>query len=192
MAESLRGKFLVASPMLGDANFFRTVVLMLQHDEEGAMGLVLTRPTSMTVQEVLEKLREEMGDDEPLCLSELIADQPIQLGGPVPGPLIAIHDLLDCSESEVLPGLYVATQRATLDRLLGSDADVRLFSGYSGWGPGQLENELSVGGWLATEATGEAALGDPETIWDVVIGQIGQEILNLDQRHMLPDDPSMN
>ena len=192
MAESLRGKFLVASPMLGDANFFRTVVLMLQHDEEGAMGLVLTRPTSMTVQEVLEKLREESGDSEPVSLSDLIADQPIQLGGPVPGPLIAIHNLLDCSESEVLPGLYVATQRATLDRLLTSSADVRLFSGYSGWAPGQLEDELRVGGWLSCPATAEAALGDPETIWDDVIRQIGQDILNLDNPHLLPDDPSMN
>lgn len=192
MAESLRGKFLVASPMLGDANFFRTVVLMLQHDDEGAMGLVLTRPTSMTVQDVMEKLKEEAGDGESLELSDLMAEQPIQLGGPVPGPLIAMHNLPDCSESEVLPGLYIATQRATLDQLLASNADLRMFSGYSGWSPGQLEEELRVGGWLSCPATAAAVLGDPEAIWDDAIRRIGQEILNLDNPNLLPDDPSMN
>ncbi|MCA9178596.1 MAG: YqgE/AlgH family protein [Planctomycetales bacterium] len=192
--ESLQAKFLVASPKLGDPNFFRTVVLMVQHDEEGAMGLVLTRPSDMTMKAVLSQI-EASDETAPLPYDPDLPNMelPIFVGGPVPGPLIAVHDLLDYSESEVMPGLYVATQRATLHRLLESDATIRLFSGYSGWSAGQLEDELRLGGWLIYDATPQLVLSDPDSLWDTLVGRIGREILGLRgfERH-LPDDPSVN
>ena len=97
------------------------------------MGLVLTRPSDMTMKAVLSQI-EASDETAPLPYDPDLPNMelPIFVGGPVPGPLIAVHDLLDYSESEVMPGLYVATQRATLHRLLESDATIRLFSGYSG------------------------------------------------------------
>lgn len=181
--KSLQGNFLVASPKLGDSNFLRTVVLMIQHDEDGAMGLVLNRPTETTIQEVWQRVVEEPCD----CTA------PVYIGGPVPGPLIAVHNLPDCSESEVLPGVFVATQRATLERLFETTSKFRLFSGYSGWGGGQLEDELKVGGWLLLEATADRVFADPDGLWKEVTSEIGQDILGtgLDAKHV-PDDPSMN
>ena len=125
-------------------------------------------------------------------INEASLDQPIFVGGPVPGQLIAVHDLPDCSETEVMTGLYVATQRATLMRLFLSDARMRLFSGYAGWGEGQLEDELRMGGWLTCPASVDSVLGDPSSLWDEVVRKIGQDILGLDNSAPLPDDPSMN
>ena len=190
IVDYLQGQFLVASPKLGDPNFFRTVVLMIQHDADGAMGLVLTRPTETTVSEIWQQLVEQELDLEEI--NEASLDQPIFVGGPVPGQLIAVHDLPDCSETEVMTGLYVATQRATLMRLFLSDARMRLFSGYAGWGEGQLEDELRMGGWLTCPASVDSVLGDPSSLWDEVVRKIGQDILGLDNSAPLPDDPSMN
>jgi len=164
---------------------------MIQHDADGAMGLVLTRPTDTTVGEVWQQLseNEELDLEE---ISDACLQLPICIGGPVPGQLIAVHDLADCSETEVMTGLYVATQRATLMRLFQSDARIRLYTGYAGWSEGQLEDELQMGGWLTCDASVESVLGDPNSLWDEVVKKIGQDILGLNDKSQLPDDPSMN
>jgi putative transcriptional regulator len=182
--KSLTGQFLVASRYLRDPNFVRSVVLMIQHTHEGAMGVVINRPSEKTVGEVWEMI----GNDP--CHREDV----IFVGGPVPGPLIALHTLEAFSEHQVLPKLYVSTHRDALDVIVRKkDVSVRLFTGNAGWGSGQLEGEMEAGGWLATQATVEEVFSDHQTIWKQVTQRIGLEIMapDLDRQHV-PPDPSLN
>lgn len=185
MAErSLAGYFLVASRYLRDPNFAHAVVLMIHHDHQGAMGVVINRPSDKTVREVWEMIGNDPCD----------RDDRIYVGGPVPGPLLALHRLADFSDHEVLPGLFVSTHRDALDLIVRKkDVPLRLCSGNAGWGSGQLEGELEAGGWLYTKATIDDVFADHESIWKTVTQRIGLEIMapNLDSEHM-PPDPSLN
>ena len=181
--ESLKSQLLVAIPQLPDENFYRSVVLMIQHDEEGAFGVVLNRPSDVTVGEVWEQVVGESCDSL----------APINVGGPVQGPLMAIHTDTECGETEILPGVYLATQKENLDRLVRQrEHPVRIFSGYSGWAGGQLEGEMSVGGWLTTLATHEYIFDEAEDLWKRVADDIGNEILFFSKGSNGPPDPSMN
>jgi putative transcriptional regulator len=182
--DSLAGTFLIASPHLPDPNFYRSVVLIIQHNEEGAFGVILNRPTDKTASEIWE-----LFSDEP-CSYE----QTIYLGGPVAGPLIALHADATLSEVEILPGVQLSTERSNLESLVRQDVDpLRLFVGYSGWAAGQLENELEVGGWLMSAATNSDVFSNHESIWNKVASRIGMEILSPALRKdAFPDDPSVN
>ena len=182
--ESLRAHLLVAVPQLPDTNFYRTVVLMIQHDEEGAFGVVLNRPSEVTIADIWEKVTSHPCDR---------AD-PINLGGPVQGPLLAVHTDVACAENEIMSGVYLASDRDYLEKLVQQRTHVfRIFSGYSGWGGGQLEGELEAGGWLTTPATRNYIFGNDEDLWKTVAQNIGREILfdKLNIRRA-PRDPSMN
>jgi putative transcriptional regulator len=181
---SLAGYFLVASRYLRDPNFARSVVLMIHHDREGAMGVVINNPSDKTVREVWEIIGNDPCD----------RDDVIFMGGPVPGPLIAVHSLESFSDHEVLPGLFVSTHRDALDLIVRKkDVPSRLFSGNAGWGSGQLEGELEAGGWLYTRATLDDVFAEHESIWKTVTQRIGLEIMapEVDREHV-PPDPSMN
>jgi putative transcriptional regulator len=182
--KSLAGHFLVASRYLRDPNFVQSVVLMIHHTEEGAMGVVINRPAEKTVREVWEMIGCEPCD----------RDDRIFIGGPVPGPLVAVHTLEPFAEHEVLDGVYVATKKDALDIIVRRKGlPLRLYSGHAGWGSGQLEGELEAGGWLTTEATLDDVFADHETVWKTVTQRIGLEIMapDLDTKH-LPPDPSLN
>jgi len=136
---SLAGQLLVASPRLPDENFSRSVVLIIHHDEHGALGVVLNRPADSTVREVWESLSDDPCD----------SDEPVHIGGPVSGPLMALHTNEECAESEVLPGVFFATHRDRLNRIVQEPEFLfRIYNGYSGWASGQLESELKFGGWM--------------------------------------------
>jgi putative transcriptional regulator len=157
---------------------------MLQHESEGALGVVINRPGDKTVDEVWTMI----GSDPPGC------DDLVFVGGPVPGPLIAIHDQSQLAEREILPELYMSMQKDAIDSLVRKkSATFRLFSSHSGWGGGQLENELSVGGWLMTPATSADVFGDFEAVWKEVCGRIGRQIIapNIPPERM-PVDPELN
>lgn len=182
--KSLEGHFLVASRYLRDPNFARSVVLMIHHNHDGAMGVVINRPSEKTVDDVWEMIGNDPCD----------RDDAIFVGGPVPGPLVAVHSLQPFAEHEVLPGLYVSTHRDALDLLVRrKDMPLRLYSGHAGWGSGQIEGELEAGGWLCTRATIDDVFADHETIWKTVTQRIGLEIMapDLDLEHV-PPDPSLN
>ena len=182
--KSLAGRFLVASPYLRDPNFARTVVLMLQHEEQGALGVILNRPGDKTVDDVWQLI----GSQPCHC------DHPVHVGGPVPGPLIALHDQRRYGEKEVLPKLFMSMQRDAIDQLVRRpNAKFRLFSGHSGWGAGQLDAELQAGGWLTSPAVFEEVFADYETLWKEVCGKIGRTIIAADiPPHRMPPDPGMN
>jgi putative transcriptional regulator len=182
--KSLTGHFLVASRYLRDPNFVRSVVLMIHHTEEGAMGVVINRPADKSVRDVWDMIGNDPCDRDDL----------IFIGGPVPGPLVAVHTLEAFSEHEVLPDVFVSTHKDALDVMVRrKDVALRLYTGNAGWGSGQLEGELAAGGWLTTEATRDEIFADYETIWKSVTERIGLEIMapHIDER-LVPPDPSLN
>ena len=181
--ESLAGMLLVAPPQLEDPNFTETVVVVLLHNETGSFGLVLNRPTTVTV-------------DDAVPAWGALAVGPVRSGGPV--------------ESDALIGIARAVGGATVNGYreietttlgpiglidLHSDAnvefrDVRLFTGYTGWGPGQLEGEILMGGWVVVPGLPS----DPfdlrtDELWGTVLRRADPSDARL---KLLPDDISLN
>jgi putative transcriptional regulator len=181
---SLQGRFLVASPHLCDPNFFRSVVLIVQHGDDGAFGLLLNRPLEQTVQDIWELRGETLCD----CEARLY------VGGPVEAPLVALHNSRAHSDEEVLAGVHLTTRPDSLDVLVRNPPDqFRVFTGYSGWGSGQLDDEVEVGGWLKADASPTDVFADPDAIWSRLTRRINLDIVagSLDAR-FLPDDASLN
>jgi putative transcriptional regulator len=182
--ESLVGHMLIAIPELPDSNFFRSVVLMLQHSEEGASGVILNRPSNISVAKVWDEISVE------ICNSE----QTVNVGGPVEGPLIALHASLELGEVQILPGLFMSLSRENLNQLVMQEKhQFRIYSGYSGWAPQQLESEIERGGWLTIKAEFEHVFASPDELWKNVCAEVGHEIM---LPHFgiksLPSDPSAN
>jgi putative transcriptional regulator len=182
--KSLSGQLLVATPRLPDGNFFRTVVLLIEHNANGALGVVLNRLANRSV----EDLWREVSDAACTCR------RPLNLGGPVSGPLMAVHTDRESAELEILPGLYLAAQKDHLDHLVQQqEHKCRIFLGHSGWAGGQLEAEISQGAWLITPATLDYVFHSEEDLWETVAKKIGDSILfdSIKIKHV-PNDPSMN
>lgn len=164
MAESLRGQYLIAGRHLKDPNFFRTVVLLVEHNDSGSMGLVLNRPTGVEVRQALAGHFE---------LPE--AHEPVYFGGPVePQALFLLHDAAEQAGGElpVLPGLFVGANADVFERIVTAATGVRykVFSGCAGWGSGQLESELARGDWHVAPADPEAVFhSDPYSQWEELI-----------------------
>jgi putative transcriptional regulator len=182
--DSLEGKFLLASQKLLDQNFVKTVVLMVQHNNQGALGVVVNRPTSKNVQE----LWREVGD------SPCESTRPVHLGGPVSGPIMSVHTSAKLAEIEIIPGVFFAAKKQHLDELvLQRDRPFKIFVGHAGWGPGQLEGELEAGAWHILPATAEYVFYEDENLWEQASRQIGRSVLEsmLDIKEV-PEDPSLN
>lgn len=182
--KSLQGHFLVAARSLLDSNFYKSVVLLIRHDEERALGLILNRPTKNTVGEIWRAAGYESVD----------CQDPIYLGGPVQGPLVAVHRLKEAAESEVLPGVYFAAHRDKLQLLVGqSSKPFRFFTGYAGWAGGQLESELAAGSWLVVRARKELLFSTDEHLWERILYAFVQDLVvqMVKPRH-LPREPSLN
>ncbi|MGZ4796232.1 MAG: YqgE/AlgH family protein [Acidimicrobiia bacterium] len=156
MPASTRGRLLVASPDLGDPNFRRTVVLMVAHDAEGAVGLVLNRPTDITLADALPDWMSSSAP--PACLF---------IGGPVqPEAAIGIGRGVSAAGDLVIGDLGAVD----LDGDAAGHDSVRVFIGYSGWGPGQLDGEIARGDWLVVDAlTSDVVATTPETLWRDVL-----------------------
>jgi putative transcriptional regulator len=183
MHESLRGKLLLASPTLLDPNFARTVVLIAEHTEEGAMGLVLNRPAGTTVADAVPDLAW-LADD----------DAPVHVGGPVAETAVIVLAEFDRPEAA---GALIDTDLG----FIGSDADepealegavrrARVFAGHAGWGPGQLEEELEEEAWIVEPPRREEIFSDDaEGLWASVLRRKGQRWALL---ATMPLDPSVN
>jgi putative transcriptional regulator len=166
----------VASPDLADPNFRRTVVLMLTHDAEGAVGVVLNRPTDIAIGEALPQWREATAP--PACL---------YVGGPVqPDAAIGLGVGTSAEDDRVLG----AVGAVDLDGAPDAHHDVRIFIGYAGWGPGQLESELARDDWIVVDAeAADVSTGAPESLWrDVLRRQRGR----LAMFALAPDDATLN
>jgi putative transcriptional regulator len=166
MTISLQGSFLVSASHLRDPNFYRSVVLMLEHNDNGAMGLVINRPSAMTIAKALSQKNPVNG-----------GDAPVFVGGPVePTSLFILHNCLSLgkSDQELAPGVFLAGSEDSFDEVVrsGKKPEVgvkfRLISGYAGWGEGQLEGELARGDWHILPADGALVLEeDVYGLWEV-------------------------
>ena len=183
--ESLAGQLLIAIPELPDQNFFRSVVLILQHTDQGASGVILNRPSDVTV----SKVWDEISNDFCMCT------QTVNVGGPVEGPLLALHSCSDLAEARVLKNLYVSLRRENLNLLVRrEDEEFRIYSGYAGWGPQQLDSEMERGGWLTLPADPSHVFSSPDLLWKRVCENVGHKTLLKPHFGIksLPIDPSMN
>lgn len=156
-----RGKLLVASGELRDPNFAETVVLLIEHGEEGAMGVVINRATRVKLSELLPKIKG---------LTER-ADT-IYEGGPVERSeiLMLLRSAQEPEDSRVVFGdVYLSASAALLKRLAAEppreNAPFRVYSGYAGWAPEQLEAEVEAGAWHIFPATAETVFASPEELW---------------------------
>jgi putative transcriptional regulator len=179
--ESVRGQLLIAGPTLPDPNFQRTVVLMIEHSPEGALGLVLNRPSESRVGEVVSELEEL-----------LRADSPVFVGGPVqPGGLIVLARFPEPDLAALLSFADVGILRAEVPlddppELLAA----RAFAGHAGWGPGQLDDELERGDWILEPATvDDAFTEEPQKLWSAVLTRKGGSYALVAR---MPPDPSVN
>ncbi len=185
---SLTGRLLVATPALADPNFDRAVVLLLDHDEEGSLGVVLNRPTPVGVSDILEGWAGLTGEPGvvfqggPVSLDSAlgVAVIPGDSSGDR-GPLgwRRVHGAIGLIDLEAPPELLASA--------LGS---LRIFAGYAGWGPGQLEDELVEGAWYVVESEpGDVSSPAPERLWREVLRRQRSELAMV---ATYADDPSLN
>jgi putative transcriptional regulator len=178
---SLRGRLLIASPALTDPNFSRSVVLITEHGPDGAMGVVLNRPSEIEVDDVAPEL------------GEIAEGEPVFIGGPVqPQALVVLARFSDTDAAAWVVcddvGFVAAeTEYAELPEVVRRG---RVYAGYSGWGSGQLEEELSEDAWIVEPPRPtELFADDPETLWADVLARKGGQFALIAR---MPDDPTLN
>ena len=184
--DSLRGQLLIAGPQLEDPNFQRAVVLVGEHNEDGALGVVLNRPSDATVGEAVPDLEELTGDEDL-----------VHLGGPVqPSAVLVLAEYLMPSEAPQLVTADVGflaledeeepdgvPEHAPLRR-------ARVFAGYAGWGPGQLETELDRDDWIIVDTEADDVFDeDAPSLWRRVLERQGGQLALVAR---MPLDPTTN
>lgn len=172
IAPTSKGRLLVAMPVLRDPNFDRTVLYMVEHNDDGALGLVLNRPSAMTV-------------DEPLPRWVPLASDPavVFIGGPV-----GSSSVIGLGESRhgIAP-VDLERDPSDLDDPVNR---LRIFAGYAGWIAGQLEDELAAGAWLVVDGDADDVMSDePEDLWRAVLRRQGGRLSAVAE---FPDDPTWN
>ena len=178
--ETLTGHLLIAGPNLWDPNFRRTVLLVGHHDEDGAVGVILNRATDTTVAEAVPPLR--------LLVP---ADDPVYLGGPVqPDAAVVVADFVDPAVADFLAFDTIGFLPPETDPGSRTRYGARVFAGYAGWGPGQLEAELEEDSWVVEPARSS-------DVFSIVPGRLWEEILrrkgsSFDLLRLMPLDPTQN
>ena len=184
--EITAGTLLIASPTLRDPNFARTVVLLCEHTDTGSMGLVVNRPTTTSVADVLRGVSQLPP-----------AEEILYRGGPVQQDILLVLHKLDVivpGAQPVAAGMALGgDMQALVDVLAGTRGPsdrIRVYAGYAGWGEGQLEMEMATGSWFICPATAEIVFDlDPEEAWNAAIRGLGP-----DYEHLvtMPLDPRVN
>jgi len=179
--ESLQGHLLIAGSSLLDPNFHHTVVLIGHHDEEGAVGVVLNRRSEV-----------EVADAAPPLAGLVEPGERLFIGGPVQSEAaVVLADLEHPERAKVIAfGSIGFLPEETDPDTLGEIRRARVFAGYAGWGPGQLEGELDEGSWIVEPALPtDVFTEDPEALWSTVLRRKGPRFALLAS---MPLDPSMN
>ncbi len=179
--DSLRGHLLVASPALLDPNFRRTVVLVTEHTDEGAAGLVLNRPSPVGVGSAVPQLEDVVEDGEQ-----------VWVGGPVqPEAVLVLGEFFDPDDAAV--PLFESLGFPSLEEpeeIVLATTRRRVFAGYAGWGAGQLEEEIANEDWILEPAEADDAFtAEPDELWRDVLRRKGG-IYEIVAR--MPEEPSLN
>ena len=171
MDEFVAPSLIIAMPQLLDPNFHRSVVLLVEKNEEGAFGLVINRDGDSRLVDLCENLDTQWGGPE---------DAVASYGGPVGSDQgFVLHgdasSLTGLHSRGILPGIHIASDMETFRAVCARPPrDLRILLGYSGWGPGQLENEIVSGAWLTTTASPDLVFRTPvEEMWERALRQIG-------------------
>ena len=180
--DSARGQLLIAGPTLKDPDFWRAVVLVVEHTEDGALGLVLNRPSQSKVGEAVPQL---------VALTD--PDDEVLIGGPVNrSAVIVLADFEDRHDAALIAfdNVGVLSSDAAFDLETAGVRRARVFAGHSGWGPGQLDGELDRGDWILEPANyGDAFTQTPEQLWQTVLERKGGSYALVAR---MPEDPSLN
>jgi putative transcriptional regulator len=179
---SARGQLLIAGPTLGDPNFWRTVVLVIEHTDEGALGLVLNRASETNVGEAVPQLSDVVDLDEQLYI-----------GGPVQtSAVIVLAEFEDRTDAALIAfdDVGVLGTGDDVERLVAGVRAGRAFVGHAGWGPGQLDSELERGDWILEPAKRQDAFSPtPQELWSDVLTRKGGSYALVAR---MPPDPSVN
>ncbi|MEA2432574.1 MAG: putative transcriptional regulator [Actinomycetota bacterium] len=179
--DSLAGKLLIANGDLFDPNFRQTVVLIVDHSDEGALGVVLNRSAGFPAVDALPTLGELLPPE-----SELFIGGPVQ---PEAGVVLAEFDPPEFAPRLAFGAIGFITGEAELTSLVGVRR-ARVFAGYSGWGPGQVEEEIAQDAWIIEPAQPDDIFAtQPDQLWSSVLRRKGGDYELL---ATMPSDPSMN
>jgi putative transcriptional regulator len=180
--DSLKGQVLLASPALFDPNFRRTVVLVTEHNDEGAAGLVLNRLSETPVTEAVPDLAPLVPEEER-----------VWVGGPVQQSAVLVLAEFDDPEDAamlVVDDVGFVPGDGDFELLAGATRRVRVFAGYAGWGAGQLEAELEESSWIVEASSGLDLFPEPDLdLWSTVLQGKGGVYRMV---ALMPDDPSQN
>lgn len=176
------GRILIAEPFLSDPNFARAVVLLCEHGEDGTVGFIVNRSTELMLDDLLPDLYASglniyQGGPVQMDTLHMMHTTPVELGG-----------------NEIFPGVYWGGSYEALQDMIAAGtydpAQLRLFVGYSGWSPGQLEKEVEEGSWIITDLTPRLLFDtSPENVWKEAIRSLGDEYAYLAN---LPVNPQLN
>ena len=182
--KSLKGHLLIASPEMPDSDFAETVILLVEHADDGAYGVTLNQPTDMTVREAWAQ-----NNDSPCRI-----EGQVYAGGPCGECLTALHTDQALSNIEVVRGLHYTQEPAKLARLVAQEADpIKFFVGFAGWDKGQLEAELEDGSWLTMPVLPEHVFAYGGNVWPKLARQIfGERTFSALNIKRPPDNPSIN
>ena len=180
--DSLKGQLLLASPALFDPNFRRAVVLVTEHTEEGAAGLVLNRPSETAVADAVPDLLPLVSEEER-----------VYVGGPVQeSAVLVLAEFEDPEEAALLvvDDVGFLPGDGDFDLLAGATRRVRVFAGYAGWGPGQLEAELEESSWIVGSSPAPELFPELEDdLWARILRDKGGVYRVV---ALMPEDPSVN
>ena len=163
-----RGMFLLAAEDMNDPRFREAVILILEHDPNGSVGLIVNKPLSVTLDHAL-----------PLLPKDVAGEQPLYFGGPVNPNLVWVLFSAETAPDyaiEIMPGVFAANAEPFFAdaELRRSAAEIRILTGYAGWGPGQLEQEIRRGGWRVDPASKADVFDkEPASLWHYLTGQGG-------------------
>ncbi len=181
---SLQGHLLLAAPHQLDPNFVETVILVVEHGDRGAFGVIVNRPRGrqermLQRRSTKRRRRERAG---------------LFFGGPLTGPLMAVHADQSYAEIEVLPGVFFAgREKRVLALLRSSEQPCKVFTGFVGWGPGQLEHEVEGGVWRTIPATAARIFSSADNLWERLVKQAVNSLFQVmcNIKH-IPNDATLN
>jgi putative transcriptional regulator len=185
--ETLEGQLLIASPQMEDPRFRRSVILLLHHGEDGAMGVVLNQRLPISAAEQWEALGElvEVGDHR------------AHLGGPLPGSITVLHDVKNDRTNTPQGRIYVLQKQEQLEKLLkllDDNESFQFFVGHAGWSRGQLESEIADGSWLSIPASPDFVFyNEQNDMWALAMREAGmafyRDVLGIED---FPNDVALN
>jgi putative transcriptional regulator len=180
---SFQGHFLVAAARHLDPNFVKAAILIVKHGQRGAFGVIVNDTRRESIRSPQRNSRWRSRSRVKLCF-----------GGPVTGPLMAVHTKASLGERQLLPGVFFSSKEKNVLPLMGqAQHPCRIFTGYAGWGPGQLDYEVEQGIWRVVPATPEQIFSDGNDLWQ----RLSQQASRLQLQSMfhikhIPLDPLLN